>query len=108
MANTLKHFVAENDILRAEIQGLKRQVVVEKRRKIHSKPLFDSIRDKLKGLILSLRKIQEAKELKIVKESKKKKLVEGKALEKEEKRMNKEANALKMIQKKEKKQQTEL
>jgi len=108
VANTLEHFAAENDILRAEIQGLKRQVVVEKRRKIRSKPLFDSIRDELKGLISSPRKIQEAKELKIVKESEKKKLVEGKALEKEEKRMNKEANALKMVQKKEEKQQTGL
>ena len=108
VANTLEHFAAENDILRAEIQGLKRQVVVEKRRKIRSKPLFDSIRDELKGLISSPRKIQEAKELKIVKESEKKKLAEGKALEKEEKRMNKEANALKMVQKKEEKQQTGL
>ena len=108
VANTLEHFAAENDILRAEIQGLKRQVVVEKRRKIRSKPLFDSIRDESKGLILSPRKIQEAKELKIVKESEKKKLAEGKALEKEEKRMNKEANALKMVQKKEEKQQTGL
>ncbi|MCJ1368773.1 hypothetical protein MMC16_007921, partial [Acarospora aff. strigata] len=98
----------ENDILRAEIQGLKRQVVVEKRRKICSKPLFDSIRDKSKGLILSLRKIQEAKELKIVKKSEKEKLVEEKALKKEEKRMNKEVNALKMVQKKEEKQQTQL
>ena len=76
MANTLEHFAAENNILRAEIQGLKRQVVVEKRRKIHSKPLFDSIRDESKGLISSLRKIQEAKELKIVKESEKVKLAE--------------------------------
>ena len=108
VANTLEHFAAENNILRAEIQGLKRQVVVEKRRKIRSKPLFDSIRDESKGLISSLRKIQEAKELKIVKESEKEKLVEEKALEKEEKRMNKEANALKMVQKKEEKQQTRL
>ena len=108
MANTLEHFAAENDIFRAEIQGLKGQVVVEKRRKIRSKPLFDSIRDELKGLILSPRKIQEAKELKIVKESEKEKLAEEKALEKEEKRMNKEANILKMAQKKEKKEQTRL
>ncbi len=31
-------------------------------------PLFDSIRDESKGLMSSPRKIQEAKELKIVKE----------------------------------------
>lgn len=108
VANTLEHFAAENDILRAEIQGLKRQVIVEKRRKIRSKPLFDSIRDESKGLISSPRKIQEAKELKIVKENEKEKLAEEKALEKEEKRRIKETNASKMAQKKEEKQQTRL
>ena len=108
VANTLEHFAAENDILKAEIQGLKRQVIVEKRRKIRSKPLFDSIRDESKGLIASPRKIQQAKELMIVKESEKEKLAEEKALEKEEKRMTKEANAVKVAQRKEEKLQIRL
>lgn len=108
VAKTLEHFAAENDILRAETQGLKRQLLVEKRRKIRSKPLFDSLRHESKGLIVSPRKIQQAKELKSLKESEKEKQAEEKIAEKEERRLLKEAHILKLAQKKEERQQARL
>jgi len=87
LSNTPEQLAAKNSILEAENQGLRRAVFIEKKKRTRAKPLFDALRDDSKSLWFSPTKIQQARELVVVKEDEKAKLVEQKMIEKEERHL---------------------
>jgi len=64
LANTLKKHTIDNLILKAENEGLHHAVFIEKGRRKHSKPLFDTLREgsNTKAIFFSPTKIQHAQE----------------------------------------------
>ena len=107
LSNTLEQLAAKNSILEAENQGLRRAVFIEKKKRTRAKPLFDALRDDSKSLWFSPTKIQQARELVVVKEDKKAKLAEQKMMEKEERQIQKEAKAAEVAQRKVERQQAQ-
>lgn len=107
LSNTLEQLAAKNSILEAENQGLRRAVFIEKKKRTRAKPLFDALRDDSKSLWFSPTKIQQARELVVVKEDEKAKLAEQKMMEKEERQIQKEAKAAEVAQRKVERQQAQ-
>lgn len=108
LSNTLEQLAAKNSILEAENKGLRRAVFIEKKKRTRARPLFDLLRDDSKSLWFSPTKIQQARELAVVKEDEKAKLAEQKRIEKEERQIQKEVNAAEVAQRKVEKQQAQL
>ena len=101
ISNTLEQYAAEVSILRAENQGLRRAVFMEKKRRQRGKPLFEILRDDAsKALFFSPSKIQQVRELVVLKEDEKLKLTEQKVKEKEERQLQKEAKAAEVVHRK--------
>lgn len=81
---------------------------MEKKKIIRAKPLFNALRDDSKSLWFSPTKIQQARELAVVKEDEKTKLAEQKLMGKKERQTQKEAKAAEVAQRKIERQQAQL
>lgn len=95
--NTLEQLAAKNSIFEAKNQSLRRAVFIKKKRRTRAKPLFDRLRDDSKSLWFSPTKIQQARELAVVKGDKKAKFTEQKLIEKEGRQIQKQAKAAEVV-----------
>ncbi|MCJ1287816.1 hypothetical protein MMC26_007168, partial [Xylographa opegraphella] len=99
--NTLEQFAAKVLILEAENEDLKRAVYIEKKRKKRGKSMFNTLRDNdLKAVFFNSAKIRQARELAILKNNKKTMQTEQKAIEKQERLIQKKAKAAEIAQRK--------